>query len=401
MDIFSLVSAAKARKASDLHVTADTPAMVRVNGAIERLDGDTPLSSSDLKEILDQLTTPKDRETFLREKELDFGYTVPGVTRLRCNAALHRGNISIAMRLIPAEIPTIEDLQLPDLCKELVIKPRGLIIVSGPTGSGKSTTLASMLDYLNHMESRRIVTIEDPLEYIFTNDKSSILQRELGNDTNSFTQALKHVLRQDPDVIMVGEMRDAETAESVLILAETGHLVITTGHAPSSSQAVDRVIDLFPVHERHFAQTRMANLLVGIMCQALVPTEDGEGRVPAIELMLANTAVRSLIREGKIHQLPNVIRTHAQEGMMMLDQSLGALYQGGLISGKNLLAFCNDRAEVEKLIGEVHVQRNGHKQAEPFYKFSQQGNSTGCLSQVEQTRKEGALIVKEYNQTVR
>ncbi len=383
MDIFSLVSDAKARKASDLHITADTPPMMRVNGAIERLDGDTLLSSSDLKEFLEQLTTPKDREIFLRDKELDFGYTVPGVTRLRCNAAVHRGNISLTIRLIPADIPTIEDLHLPDVCKELVLKPRGLIIVSGPTCSGKSTTLASMLDYLNHMESRRIVTIEDPIEYLFTNDKSSILQRELGNDTNSFTQALKHVLRQDPDVIMVGEMRDTETAESVLILAETGHLVITTGHAPSSSQAVDRIIDLFPVHERNFAQSRLANLLIGIMCQALVPTEEGQGRVPAIELMLANTAVRSLIREGKIHQLPNVIRTHAKEGMMMLDQSLGALYQEGLISGKNLLAFCNDRAEVEKLIGEVHVKRDGHKQTEPFYKLSRPGNAAGGQQKLE------------------
>lgn len=383
MDIFSLVSDAKARKASDLHITADAPPMMRVNGAIERLDGDTLLSSSDLKEFLEQLTTPKDREIFLRDKELDFGYTVPGVTRLRCNAAVHRGNISLTIRLIPADIPTIEDLHLPDVCKELVLKPRGLIIVSGPTCSGKSTTLASMLDYLNHMESRRIVTIEDPIEYLFTNDKSSILQRELGNDTNSFTQALKHVLRQDPDVIMVGEMRDTETAESVLILAETGHLVITTGHAPSSSQAVDRIIDLFPVHERNFAQSRLANLLIGIMCQALVPTEEGQGRVPAIELMLANTAVRSLIREGKIHQLPNVIRTHAKEGMMMLDQSLGALYQEGLISGKNLLAFCNDRAEVEKLIGEVHVKRDGHKQTEPFYKLSRPGNAAGGQQKLE------------------
>jgi len=270
----------------------------------------------------------------------------------------------------------------------LILKPRGLIIVSGPTGSGKSTTLAAMIDYLNHLESRRVVTIEDPLEYIFTNDKSSVIQRELGNDTNSFSQALRHVLRQDPDVIMVGEMRDAETAESVLILAETGHLVITTGHAPSSSQAVDRVIDLFPIHERNFAQTRMANLLVGIMCQTLVPTKDGESRVPAIELMLANTAVSSLIRDGKIHQLPNVIRTHSQEGMVMLDQSLSDLYMAGLITGKSLLAFCNNRAEVEKIVGEINLRRDEDRKEDPYYKFFQKkDDSNGNLSDIERARK--------------
>jgi len=394
MDISTLVSEAKERKASDLHITADNPPMVRVNGSIERLNGDTPLLASDMKDLLEQMTAPKDRASFFKDKELDFGYTVPGISRLRGNAAIHRGNISIAMRLVASEIPNVEELGIPETCKDLILRPRGLIIVSGPTGSGKSTTLAAMLDYLNHNRSRRIVTIEDPIEYIFTNDKSSIMQRQLGEDTNSFKQALRHVLRQDPDVIMVGEMRDTETAEAVLILAETGHLVITTGHAPSSSQAVDRVIDLFPLHERNFAQTRMASLLVSVMCQALVPKEDGTGRVPAIELMLANTAVRSLIREGKIHQIPNVIRTHAEEGMIVLDQSLAALYTDGLISGKNLLAFCNDRSEVDKLIGEVHVNRNKPRQEEPWDNFYQQGNIAGGLQGVKQTVKEEAILLK-------
>ena len=388
MDILSLVSDAKEKKASDLHISENSLPMLRINGKIEWSDGNTRLASSDIKEFLEKVTTPEEREKFNREKELDFGYTVDGVTRLRGNAAFHRGNISIALRLIPTVIPTIEELHLPEVCKELILKPRGLFIVSGPTGSGKSTTLAAMIDYLNHLESRRIVTIEDPLEYIFTNDKSSIIQRELGNDTNSFSQALKHVLRQDPDVIMVGEMRDAETAESVLILAETGHLVITTGHAPSSSQAVDRVIDLFPIHERNFAQTRMANLLVGIMCQTLIPTKDGESRLPAIELMLANTAVSSLIRDGKIHQLPNVIRTHSQEGMVMLDQSLSDLYTSGLITGKSLLAFCNNRAEIEKTVGEINLNRDENRKEDPYYKFFQKKeNNDSEPSDIEKARR--------------
>ena len=388
MDILSLISDAKEKKASDLHISENSLPMLRINGKIEWSDGYTELTSSDIKAFLEKVTTPEEREKFHSEKELDFGYTVDGVTRLRGNAAFHRGTISIALRLIPTVIPTIEELHLPEVCKELILKPRGLFIVSGPTGSGKSTTLAAMIDYLNHLENRRIVTIEDPLEYIFANDKSSVLQRELGNDTNTFSQALKHVLRQDPDVIMVGEMRDAETAESVLILAETGHLVITTGHAPSSSQAVDRVIDLFPIHERDFAQTRMANLLVGIMCQTLVPAKDGEGRLPAIELMLANTAVSSLIRDGKIHQLPNVIRTHSQEGMVMLDQSLSDLYTSGLITGKSLLAFCNNRAEIEKTVGEINLNRDENRKEDPYYKFFQKKeNNDSELSDIEKARR--------------
>jgi twitching motility protein PilT len=388
MDIFNLVADAKVKNASDLHVSENSQPMFRINGQIEWIDGGDPLKSTDIKEFLEKVTTPEERDKFYKEKELDFGYTIDGVTRLRGNVAFHRGNISIALRLIPAVIPTIEELHLPEVCKELILKPRGLIIVSGPTGSGKSTTLAAMIDYLNHLESRRIVTIEDPLEYIFTDDKSSIIQRELGNDTNSFSQALRHVLRQDPDVIMVGEMRDTETAESVLILAETGHLVITTGHAPSSSQAVDRVIDLFPIHERNFAQTRMANLLLGIMCQTLVPTKEGESRLPAIELMLANTAVSSLIRDGKIHQLPNVIRTHAQEGMVMLDQSLSDLYTNGMITGKNLLAFCNNRAEIEKIVGEINLHRDENRNEDPYYKFfKKKDENTGDLNDREKIRK--------------
>jgi twitching motility protein PilT len=388
MDIFNLVADAKVKNASDLHVSENSQPMFRINGQIEWIDGGDPLKSTDIKEFLEKVTTPEERDKFYKEKELDFGYTIDGVTRLRGNVAFHRGNISIALRLIPAVIPTIEELHLPEVCKELILKPRGLIIVSGPTGSGKSTTLAAMIDYLNHLESRRIVTIEDPLEYIFTDDKSSIIQRELGNDTNSFSQALRHVLRQDPDVIMVGEMRDTETAESVLILAETGHLVITTGHAPSSSQAVDRVIDLFPIHERNFAQTRMANLLLGIMCQTLVPTKEGESRLPAIELMLANTAVSSLIRDGKIHQLPNVIRTHAQEGMVMLDQSLSDLYTNGMITGKNLLAFCNNRAEIEKIVGEINLHRDENRNEDPYYKFfKKKDENTGDLNDSEKIRK--------------
>jgi len=235
-------------------------------------------------------------------------------------------------------------------------------MVSGPTGSGKSTTLAAMINHLNNTENRRLVTIEDPIEYLYTSLKCTITQRELGTDTLSFAEALRHVLRQDPDVILVGEMRDLETAAAVLTTAETGHLILTTGHAPSAPQAIERVLDLFPPHERSLAQTRLASLLLGVIGQTLVPKADGSGRVAAVEVMLGNPAVRNLIREGKIYQLPNVIRTHAQEGMILLDQALLNLYSNGEISKENLFALCNNPEEVEKLIG---ASRTGYQSPQP------------------------------------
>ena len=361
MDIIPLIRLAYARGASDLHLAAMSPPDLRIDGAITSIS-DTPLTPDETRQAFDQLTTAEEKEEFARDLELDFAYSVPDLVRLRCNAAMHRGTISLSMRLIPVVVPTIEELNLPGICQRLVLEPRGLIIVSGPTGSGKSSTLAAMIEYLNCHEGRRIVTIEDPLEYLFMNKQSNIIQRELGNDTHTFAHALKHVLRQDPDVIMVGEMRDLETA-AALAIAETGHLVLTTGHAPSSSQAVERVIDLFPINERAFAQARMASLLVGIMCQMLIPRAEEKGRVPAVEVMLANVAVKSLIREGKIHQLPNVISTHTDEGMQTLDRALIELYKKGIIAGKSLMALCKDRDEVVKIVGGDKLKDGEFKKA--------------------------------------
>jgi twitching motility protein PilT len=353
MDIISLIHLAYSKGASDIHLAIGSPAMFRVRGDLAVADTATPLTVEDIQAAFESMTTPEEKTEFAKSLELDFAYAIPDLVRLRCNVARQRGSISMVMRLISNSIPDIDNLHVPEVCKQLILRPRGMLVISGPTGSGKSTTLAAMIDYLNHNQKRRVVTIEDPIEYVYNSQKCAITQRELGSDTHSFADALRHVLRQDPDVILVGEMRDLETASAALTIAETGHLLLTTGHAPSTYQAIERIVDMFPPHERNLAQTRLASLLIAVMCQSLVPTIDGKSRVPAVEIMLANPAVRNLIREGKIHQLPNAIRTNARMGMQLMDQSLVNLHKEGLISTDNVYSFCNDADEVEKLIASV------------------------------------------------
>ena len=355
MDVFTLLRTAHSQRATDVHISVGSPATFRIDGSLQPANGVAALTAEDVNEAFLQLTTPEEREQFHRHLELDFGYSLSGMGRLRCNAAQQRGSISLAVRLLAPKIPTVDELELPQIIKQLATKPRGLVVITGPTGSGKSTTLAAMINYLNTTESRRIVTIEDPIEYMHSSIKCGVAQRQLGSDTLSFANALRHVLRQDPDVILLGEMRDPETADAVLTIAETGHFILTTGHAPSATQAMERIIDLFPPHQRELARVRLASLLVGALCQVLVPRADGSGRVAAVEIMLANPPVKALIREGKIYQLPNVIRTHRDIGMISMDEALVSLYLKGTISGESVLAFCNDRNEVEKLIGKVKV----------------------------------------------
>jgi len=355
MDVFALLRTGSSRRASDLHMVVGSPATFRIDGALVAADGTASLTPEDINEAFLQLTTPEEREHFHRQLELDFGYTLPDVGRLRCNAAQQRGTISLAVRLLPPKIPTIDELELPDIFKELALKPRGLVIVTGPTGSGKTTTIAGMIQHLNTHETRHVVTIEDPIEYVYPSIKCAVTQRQLGSDTLSFANALKHILRQDPDVILVGEMRDTETADAVLTVAETGHFILTTGHAPSAPQAVERIIDLFPPHQRHLAQTRLASLIIGVVCQTLVPRADGSGRVAAVEIMLGNPPVKALIRDGKLYMLPNVIRTHREIGMITMDEALVSLYLKGIITGESVLDFCNDQKEVEKMIGKIRV----------------------------------------------
>ncbi len=350
MDVLKLIRIADKRGASDLQLVVGSPPLLRIYGVLEPIERSEPLDDSDITDALSQITTPEEREIFREQMELDFGYTLPGFIRLRCNVAQQLHGVSLAIRLLPPLIPTIDELDLPQIYKNLVKEPRGLILVSGPTDSGKTTTMAAMVHHLNTIGGKHIVTIEDPIEYVHERINCAITQRQLGKHTRSFAQALRHVLRQNPDVILVGEMRDLETASAVLSIAETGHLVLSTSHAPSSPQAIERVVDMFPPHERYLAQTRLASLLIAVICQTLVPRIDDSGRIAAVEIMVANSSVRNLIREGKIYQLPSAMQTHHEVGMISLDESLVELYNKQIISYQTVQNFCNDREEVSKLI---------------------------------------------------
>jgi twitching motility protein PilT len=349
MNVEELLRTAKELRASDLHLIAGVPPMFRIDGELWPLQTSGKLQPADIDDLFIQLSNEHLQDVFVREMEVDFAYSLPGGGRGRCNACRQQGSISLAIRLLPETIPTVEQLGIPEICKDLIIRPRGLIMVTGPTGSGKSTTIAAMLNHLNTTTKKYIVTIEDPVEYVHPNKMCSFSQRELDTDTKSFVNALKYVLRQDPDVILVGEMRDIETASAVLTVAETGHLVLSTGHAPSAAQSVERIVDMFPPHERPMAQSRLASTLIGVFSQVLAP-KIGGGRVAAVEIMLANGAVKNLIREGKPFLIPNTIRTSSQQGMQTLDDALVNLFKRGVINRESMFAFCQDAEEINKIL---------------------------------------------------
>ncbi len=318
--------------ASDLHLRVPSSPIIRIDGHLMPLDGLTAITPQDMEEALESITTETQRETFHEELELDLAYSIHSLARFRVNVSLQRGTINLAFRTIPVKIPTIDELGLPDVCKTLVLKPKGLVLVTGPTGSGKSTTLAAMIDHLNKNETRNVITIEDPIEYLHSNDKCIIAQRELGDDTKSFASALKHVLRQDPDVILVGEMRDLESIATAVTAAETGHLVLSTLHTPNAPQTIDRIIDVFPPHQQTQIRTQLALALEGVLSQILLPKASGGGRVAVFEVMLASDAIRNLIREGKSEQIPTYIQTSGQSGMNTMDQHLDDLTRSGVIT---------------------------------------------------------------------
>jgi twitching motility protein PilT len=331
LDVEKLLTDMLTKRASDLHLKSPTGPVYRIDGELNK-DDSYLVTPQDVEDVFCKIATDAQKSTFYAHNEVDFAYSIPGVARFRVNVHRQRGTLSIAFRVIPFKIPTFEELGLPKICMDLVMKPRGLIVVTGPTGSGKSSTLAAMIQYLNKNARKRIITIEDPIEYIFNDEKCVISQRELGADTESFALALKHALRHDPDVIVVGEMRDLETMATAVAAAETGHLVLGTLHTIDASQTVDRLIDIFPPAQQSQMKLQFSQLLEAVLCQTLIPKAIGTGRIGAFEIMTGNPAIRNLIREGKTHELNGVMLLNQNSGMQTLDQSLVYLVNRGLIN---------------------------------------------------------------------
>jgi len=329
--IDNLLRQAAEHKASDLHLTVELPPMIRNNGELMALPNHPKLKADDIDHLLRELLTEKQLNDFNHYGNIDLSRSIPGLSRFRVNAYKQRNTPAIAMRLIPMGVPKFEDLGLPAVVSNLARKSAGLIIVTGATGSGKSTSLAAMINQMNEESALHILTLEDPIEFLHRHNKSMINQREVGADTVSFASGLRAALREDPDVILVGEMRDLETTQIAISAAETGHLVLTTLHTPSASQTIDRILDIFPPHQQSQIRIQLAASLQGVIAQQLLPRSDRPGRVAAFEIMLATPAVRNLIREGKTHQLPSVIQTGAKLGMVTMDSSLKQLLQQKII----------------------------------------------------------------------
>ncbi|MFA4872757.1 MAG: type IV pilus twitching motility protein PilT [Patescibacteria group bacterium] len=326
--------------ASDIHLMVGKPPIIRIDGLLK--DTDFPLLSHKvIDDLISSMLNEHQREIFLSEKEFDFSYELPNVSRFRVNLHVERGNPALAARVVSARIPTMEDLLMPEVVYELVRLPQGLILVTGPTGCGKSTSLAAMVNLINAERRAHIITLEDPIEFLHTSDKSIIKQRQYGTDFLSFAEALKHVLRQDPNVIMVGEMRDLETVAATITLAETGHLVLATLHTLNAAQTVDRIIDIFPPYQQTQVRLQLSLSLRGVISQQLLPKK-GAGRVASREILINNPAVSNLIRENKIAQIKSVIQTSAEDGMVTMDQDLKRLYKERVIEHEVAVAHMLD-----------------------------------------------------------
>ncbi|WP_372594317.1 type IV pilus twitching motility protein PilT [Actinotalea sp.] len=344
---------------SDLHLTSGAQPMIRLDGGLRPLEGYPVLYAEALQRTLYAVLSQKQREAFEEHLELDFAYAVRGVSRFRVNLYRQRDSIGAAFRMIPYEIKPLEALGVPPVVANFAGMPRGLVLVTGPTGSGKSTTLAAIIDLANRSRNDHIMTVEDPIEFLHRHKKSLINQREVGADTHSFANALKHVLRQDPDIILVGEMRDLETISVALTAAETGHLVFATLHTQDAAQTIDRIIDVFPAHQQDQVRTQLASALQGVVCQTLCKKASGKGRAVATEVMLATPAIRNLIREGKTHQIYSAMQAGAQLGMHTLDQHLAELVKTGAITYEVGVEKCHHVADFNRLTGRLGQKGGG------------------------------------------
>jgi len=326
-----LLQLAHSNKVSDIHITVNSPVVFRIHGRLKPYD-ERRLKPRDTEEIARQLMTGEQYELFLEQGDIDFSYGIQGLARFRINAYKQRGSVGLAIRIVPSQIPTMEELQLPGIVKEFADKPQGLLLVTGPTGSGKSTTLASIIDYLNRSGSSHIITLEDPIEFIHDHKRSMVNQREIGLDTPSFASGLRSALRQDPDVVLIGELRDLETISTAITAAETGHLVFGTLHTADSPQTIDRMIDVFPPAMQAQIRIQLAAVLLGVVSQRLLAKTDGSGRVAAFEVLANTPAVSNLIRSEKVFQIRSVMQTGRSHGMQTMENSLRELVQRGTVT---------------------------------------------------------------------
>jgi twitching motility protein PilT len=331
MKIDLLYKKAVEKNASDLHIVVGKPPILRIDGVLAPIPGEPIMKDKDALELVESIMNEKQREVFETERELDLSYAIDGGNRFRVNCHWEKGVVGMVSRVVSPRIPSLEELSMPDVVYDLMRLKQGLILLTGPTGSGKSTSLAAMIELINQERAEHIVTLEDPIEFVYTPKKSIIKQRQLGTDMNSFAQALKHVLRQDPNVILVGEMRDLETIAATITLAETGHLVLATLHTFNAAQTVDRIIDVFPPYQQNQVRLQLSLFLKGVISQQLLPRKEG-GRIASREIMINTPAISNLVRENKIAQIKTVIQTSASEGMVTMDQDLKRLYDAGEIT---------------------------------------------------------------------
>ena len=336
------------KNASDLHLQVGLPPMMRLDGVLAPFPGYNPLNAEEVEHLVFAILDDDQQKILIKDKEFDFSFAFGDLGRFRVNAFHERGNLAASLRLIPNQIKTIAELGMPPVIQSFADFPRGLVLVTGPTGSGKSTTLAALIDKINSEKAQHIITIEDPIEFTHKSKRSAIVQREVHYDTYSFSAALRSSLRQDPDVVLIGEMRDLETISAAITIAETGHLVFATLHTNSAAQSIDRMIDVFPPHQQPQVRSQLANILQGICAQRLVPAIGG-GRVVAAEVMVANPAIRNIIREGKTHQLDTVIQTGSDQGMQTMDRTLVKLVQSGVVTYDDAREFAVDLVEFERL----------------------------------------------------